>query len=76
MQSPPEQPSPIAWQTLFFKVLLLGSVAALVLWLIIRLSIVTAPILIGFFIAYALNPIVVRQRRWRLPPPPRFAGRR
>ncbi len=68
MQSPPEQPSPIAWQTLFFKVLLLGSVAALVLWLIIRLSIVTAPILIGFFIAYALNPIVVRLRRWRVPP--------
>lgn len=67
MQSPPEAPTPIAWQALFFKVLLLGSAAALLMWLVIRLSIVTAPILIGFFIAYALNPVVVRMRRWRVP---------
>lgn len=55
------------WQSLFYKVLLTGLVAAAVLWLIVRLSIVTAPILIGFGIAYSLNPIVVRLRRWHVP---------
>jgi len=53
---------------LFFKVLLLSALTGLVLWLVVRLSIVTAPILIGFFIAYALNPAVVRLRRWHVPP--------
>lgn len=61
-------PGTIAWQALFFKVLLLGSVAALFLWLIIRLSVVTTPVMIGFFIAYALNPAVIRLRRWHVPP--------
>jgi predicted PurR-regulated permease PerM len=56
------------WQALFFKILVLGGLAALTMWLLMRLRIVTAPILIGFFIAYALNPAVVRLRRWRVPP--------
>ncbi len=38
------------------------------MWLLVRLRMVTAPILIGLFIAYALNPVVVRLRRWRVPP--------
>lgn len=56
------------WQPLFFKTLLVGGAILALLWLLVRLRIVTAPILIGFFIAYALNPIVVRLRRWRVPP--------
>ena len=44
-----------------------GAAAALALWLTIRLSVVTVPILIGFFIAYALNPVVVVLRRWHVP---------
>ncbi|MBI5611035.1 MAG: AI-2E family transporter, partial [Deltaproteobacteria bacterium] len=76
MSLPPDQPPPpadpppalIAWQSLFFKTLLLGGTATAALWLLVRLRVVTAPILIGFFIAYALNPIVVRLRRWRVPP--------
>lgn len=69
-QPPPVDPPPavIAWQSLFFKTLLLGGTATALLWLLVRLRVVTAPILIGFFIAYALNPIVVRLRRWRVPP--------
>jgi len=69
---PPPRPRAIAstfpWQPLFFKTLLLGSALAASLWLVVRLRVVTAPILIGFFIAYALNPLVVRLRRWRVPP--------
>ncbi len=76
MSLPPDPPPPpadsppaaIAWQSLFFKTLLLGGTAFALLWLLVRLRVVTAPILIGFFIAYALNPIVVRLRRWRVPP--------
>lgn len=63
------QPPPtIPWQALFFKTALLGGLTGLALWLIVRLSVVTTPILVGFFIAYALNPAVVRLRRWRVPP--------
>ena len=72
----PEPPAPrpsrfaptFPWQPLFFKSLVLGSLLLGVLWLLVRLKVVTAPILIGFFIAYALNPLVVRLRRWRVPP--------
>lgn len=69
-QPPPNAPQPAGmdWQPLFFKTLLVGSAAFALLWLLVRLRVVTAPILIGFFIAYALNPIVVRLRRWRVPP--------
>ena len=56
------------WQPLFFKALVLGTLLLGLLWLMVRLKVVTAPILIGFFIAYALNPLVVRLRRWRVPP--------
>lgn len=63
---PPANPR-VDWQQLFFKVVLLGSLGVLSLWLIIRLSVVTVPILIGLFIAYALNPAVVVLRRWRVP---------
>jgi predicted PurR-regulated permease PerM len=52
---------------LFFQVLLIGGALALVLWLIIRLTIVTAPMMVGFFIAYALNPVVVWLRKHRVP---------
>lgn len=58
----------VSWQALFFKIVVLGGLAALVMWLLMRLRVVTAPILIGFFIAYALNPAVVKLRRWRVPP--------
>jgi predicted PurR-regulated permease PerM len=55
------------WQALFFKLLLIGSGLSVLLWLTIRLKVVTTPILIGFFIAYALNPAVRRLRAWRVP---------
>ena len=47
---------------------LIGCAVAGAIWLIVRLSVVTTPILMGFFVAYALNPIVVRLRRWHVPP--------
>lgn len=65
---PPSSPPTIPWQALFFKTALLGSAVVAALWLLERLRVVTAPILIGFFIAYALNPVVIRLRRWRVPP--------
>ncbi|MBM4341778.1 MAG: AI-2E family transporter [Deltaproteobacteria bacterium] len=70
---PPEPPTappaqPFGWQPLFFKALVLGGSLVGMLWLIARLRVVTAPILIGFFVAYALNPLVVRLQRWRVPP--------
>lgn len=69
MSHPPPPPPPtIPWQALFFKTALLGSAILALLWLLERLRVVTAPILIGFFIAYALNPMVLRLRRWRVPP--------
>ena len=64
---PPLPPPTIPWQALFFKTALLGSAIAAALWLLERLRVVTVPILIGFFIAYALNPMVIRLRRWRVP---------
>ncbi len=65
--SAPQPSSTIPWQSLFFKTALLGSVVLALLWLLERLRVVTAPILVGFFIAYALNPVVLRLRRWRVP---------
>jgi predicted PurR-regulated permease PerM len=65
---PEGKPFHIEWQPLFFKLLLVSTIAAIVLWLLVRLSVVTVPILVGFFIAYALNPMVVWLRRWRVPP--------
>ncbi len=64
----PPSPQPFGWQPLFFKTLVLGGSLVGLLWLIARLRVVTAPILIGFFVAYALNPVVVRLQRWRVPP--------
>ena len=64
--TPPANPR-FDWQQLFFKLLTLGAVSGLVLWLVVRLSVVTVPILTGLFIAYALNPVVVVLRRWRVP---------
>ncbi len=63
---PPPSASP--WPARFFKFALIGAVLALTIWLLVRLSIVTTPILFGFFVAYALNPVVVRLRRWHVPP--------
>ncbi len=69
MSHQPQLPPPtFPWQAVFFKTALLGSAIAAALWLLERLRVVTAPILIGFFIAYALNPLVIRLRRWRVPP--------
>ena len=62
-----QPPGTIPWQSLFFKTALLGSVVLAILWLLERLRVVTAPILIAFFIAYALNPVVLRLRKWRVP---------
>lgn len=56
------------WQRLFYQVLLFGGLLALFLWLIIRLKVVTAPVIIGFFIAFALRPVVLWLRRLRVPP--------
>ena len=55
------------WQRLFYQVLLVGGALALVLWLTIRLRVVTAPMIVGFFIAFALHPLVVWLRRRRVP---------
>ncbi len=55
------------WQKRFYQVVLVGGAVALVLWLTIRLRVVTAPMIVGFFIAYALNPLVVWLRRHRVP---------
>ena len=66
IQPPPQPASP--WQARFFQFALLGSGLTLLIWLFVRLSIVTTPILFGFFVAYALNPVVIRLRRWRVPP--------
>ncbi len=65
---PPLTQQPYPWQARFFQFALVGSGLTLLIWLLIRLSIVTTPILFGFFVAYALNPVVVRLRRWRVPP--------
>jgi predicted PurR-regulated permease PerM len=55
------------WQAMFFKTLLLGGLAIGLLWAMAALRIVTVPILTGFFIAYALNPVVRRLKRWHVP---------
>ena len=55
------------WQRRFYQVLLLGGSFALLMWLIIRLRVVTAPVIVGFFIAYALNPLVIWLRKRRVP---------
>lgn len=65
--SPHAPPPPIQWQARFFQLALIGSGLYVAIWLMIRLSIVTTPILFGFFLAYALNPVVVRLRRWHVP---------
>ncbi len=65
----PQPKSPLSqWQARFFQFALVGAGLTLLIWLVIRLSIVTTPVLFGFFVAYALNPVVVRLRRWRVPP--------
>ena len=68
LPEPPLARVPFGWQPLFFKTLVLGGSLVGALWLISRLRVVTAPILIGFFVAYALNPLVLRLNRWRVPP--------
>ncbi len=55
------------WQKRFYQVLLIGGAVALCLWLTIRLRVVTAPVIVGMFIAYALNPFVIWLRKHRVP---------
>lgn len=55
------------WQAWFFKSLLLGGLAVGLFWAIAAVRVVSVPILLGFFIAYALNPLVRRLKRWRVP---------
>lgn len=55
------------WQAWFFKTLLLGGLAVALLWSFAALRVVSVPILLGFFIAYALHPVVKRLRRWHVP---------
>lgn len=63
------QPSPpYPWQARFFQLALIGGLIWATIWLLARLSSVSVPVLLGFFVAYALNPIVVRLRKWRVPP--------
>jgi predicted PurR-regulated permease PerM len=64
---PPPPPPGAQWQARFFQFTLIGCGLYLAIWLIFRLSVVTTPILFGFFVAYALNPVVIRLRRWRVP---------
>ena len=56
-----------SWQRLFYQVVLLSSAAALLMWLVMRLKVVSVPVLIGFFIAYALHPVVLWLRVRRVP---------
>lgn len=60
--NPPER-----WQSIFYRVLLIGGALAALLWLIARLRIVTVPMMVGFFIAWALHPVVVWLRLRRVP---------
>lgn len=55
------------WQKRFYQVLLIGGALGLILWLVVRLRVVTAPVIVGLFVAYALNPLVIWLRRRRVP---------
>ncbi len=55
------------WQRLFYQVLLISGALAVCLWLVIRLKVVTAPMLVGFMLAFALRPLVVWLRSHRVP---------
>ncbi len=55
------------WQRLFYQVVLVGGALALGFWLVIRLKVVTAPMIVGFMIAFALRPLVVWLRGHRVP---------
>ena len=65
---PPPPPTAYPWQARFFQVVFIGGLAWASLWLLMRLAIVSVPVLSGFFVAYALNPIVQRLRKWHVPP--------
>lgn len=55
------------WQRIFHQVLLVVGVTALTLWLVVRLQVVTAPLIVGAGIAWALHPLVLWLRRHRVP---------
>ena len=55
------------WRRLFYQVVLIGGALAVCLWLVIRLKVVTAPMIVGFMIAFALRPLVVWLRGHRVP---------
>ena len=55
------------WQMRFYRALLLGGGVLAALWLLARLHLVTVPVMVGFFVAWALNPAVVWLRQHRVP---------
>jgi len=55
------------WQRIFYQAILAVGLLALALWLVVRLSVVTAPLIVGVAIAWALNPLVIWLRRHKVP---------
>ncbi|MEY3013394.1 MAG: hypothetical protein RIT45_2129 [Pseudomonadota bacterium] len=69
--TPTPPPDPVAeaarWQARTHKLLLGFALGAASMWLVWRLRIVTAPLVVGFLLAWALNPAVRWLRRLRVP---------
>ena len=61
------QPDPDRWQRRFHQMLVIAGVVGLSLWLIVRLKVVTAPLIVGAGIAFALRPVVLWLRRHKVP---------
>lgn len=55
------------WRTRFYQVVVVAALCGASVWLLWRLRVVVLPALIGFLIAYALNPVVLKLRRHHVP---------
>jgi len=60
-------PDPDRWQRRFYQVVLVAGLSALALWLVVRLRVITAPLIVGALLAWALQPVVRWLRRNRVP---------
>lgn len=58
---------PHRWQRRLHQLLVIAGVTALVLWLLVRLKVVTAPLIVGAGIAWVLRPVVLWLRRHKVP---------
>jgi predicted PurR-regulated permease PerM len=58
---------PNRWQRRLHQLLVIAGLLGLVLWLILRLKVITAPLIVGAGIAWALRPVVLWLRRHRVP---------